>query len=776
MKEWTHNRSRIKVVSMIGKLSLKTPYKFRLSVGIFVAAMLFMTSIFGMINVKADGGMISFKDFDVYEPGQNAIIAWNGQTERMILSVDVYSEQSTKALHMVPFPSKPTAELGDAEAFEELNELIDKYRPKYDSKFGSGRDSLGPPTSNIHIVSSELIGPHDLTTVWISDPSDFTTWVNEFLASKGFEDKELPEELDDVIGHYTLSGIRYFVFDVIELEPDKRSVDPIIYTFETDYLFFPLEISSIIEGSTKITLALITPSNLPINYMPLQEMGFRKNFDKILSSFEIEPVNEDISEMFIGRVRLTLNYGRFDLDKLTDDVMIGKLFNVNWLYTEPAGFYHKKITDLNKDGKKEITLCDSEKIYILDAESGDLLHEASFAPLNDIYDDLTYRELTDINKDGFLDIITFSNNNDLLIINGKDGSITWQVKIESKYNIRNHQFHVKYIDDGNSSKIIIYTRFEVWALNDSDGEELWNWTIKCLEGVHIWGLDIGDVNGDRYSDLVMSTDHGDIFTLNGKTGTIIWYNSPPFDMKYFKVGDISKEPGDEILLVSKHNITSWNGQTGSVIWESEQLHGEFDRINGIYLDDINDDNISEILINHRPYISILNGEDGSSWWEDKDSIELEGIERFGSIEIIDLEHDGMYEIIVGWSDYLYVVDMESTAEIWNFTTGDHISSYEFADIDSDDLHELVFITEKRLYVVEYIQDEQIEDAISEDNKKIVIRSILSVVIISVIIMVALLVTIKKRGSHDRIDVKNNKPYPVKDANNINYKSYLRLDR
>ena len=89
----------------------------------FVFLILFLSTIIMALPVDADGGMIPYNDFNVYEPGQKAIIGWNGEEEVMILSVDVYSEQSTKALHMVPLQSLPEVELGSVDSFEKIEQL-----------------------------------------------------------------------------------------------------------------------------------------------------------------------------------------------------------------------------------------------------------------------------------------------------------------------------------------------------------------------------------------------------------------------------------------------------------------------------------------------------------------------------------------------------------------------------------------------------------------------------------------------------------------------------
>ena len=267
-----------------------------------VISLLFLiTPLLIMANVSGDGGMIPYHEFSVYEPGQKAIIAWDGQEEIMILSVDVYSEQSTKALHMVPFPSLPEVELGTVESFDKIEEIINRDRWEYDGEYDrkNGNYSIAAPgIENVEIVFHEKVGAHDITAVKINSPIEFSKWVNNFLKDNGIKNKELPDELNTVVAHYTDLEIRYFVFDVIELEANTRSVNPIVYKFETDYLFFPLEISSIIKGSTEITLALITPDDLPINSRSLSELGFGIEYDDFISFDDLRDVNIDITNMF----------------------------------------------------------------------------------------------------------------------------------------------------------------------------------------------------------------------------------------------------------------------------------------------------------------------------------------------------------------------------------------------------------------------------------------------------------------------------------------------
>ena len=177
---------------------------------------------------------LSYNEFSVYEPGQKAIIAWDGHEEIMILSVDVYSEESTKALHMVPFPSLPEVELGSVDSFEKINDIMNRERDSHYGEYMDGNDTNTLAAGgSVNIVFTEQIGPHDITAVEVNSPYEFNEWVNNFLSGKGIINKKMPKELNEVVGHYTNQDINYFVFDVVELEANRRSVDPIVYRFQS---------------------------------------------------------------------------------------------------------------------------------------------------------------------------------------------------------------------------------------------------------------------------------------------------------------------------------------------------------------------------------------------------------------------------------------------------------------------------------------------------------------------------------------------------------------
>jgi len=117
----------------------------------------------------ADRGMVPITDVSVYGPGQKAIIAWNGNTEILILSTDVRADSNTKVLEILPLPSQPEVEKGDFSSFQQVDKLIKEHFPisLRDRYKEAGSIPLG-----VEIVFHEKIGAHDITVVKAADSTE----------------------------------------------------------------------------------------------------------------------------------------------------------------------------------------------------------------------------------------------------------------------------------------------------------------------------------------------------------------------------------------------------------------------------------------------------------------------------------------------------------------------------------------------------------------------------------------------------------------------------
>ncbi|RLI20944.1 hypothetical protein DRO54_05035 [Candidatus Bathyarchaeota archaeon] len=278
--------------------------------------------------VHADRGMIPVvPDVSVYEPGQKAIIAWNGQTEIMILSTDVFASNETTVLEVLPLPSSPEVEAASFDSFEEIQRLI--WREGISQfAYKSYEEARG---GSIEIVFHEQIGSHNLTVVKASDVQELVEWMSGLLAGQEIA----LSDYEEAINHYMERGFRYYVLDLITITPEERSVNPILYKFTSYFLYYPLVISSPIGGESRITLFLLTEDRVDINgdHSPFQTVYYKiykqgwttqNPIQFVLSKGDLAKVDLRIAELFSDYAWLTVFEYEGNLSQLTRDLMISE--------------------------------------------------------------------------------------------------------------------------------------------------------------------------------------------------------------------------------------------------------------------------------------------------------------------------------------------------------------------------------------------------------------------------------------------------------------------
>ncbi|MCK4781802.1 DUF2330 domain-containing protein [Candidatus Parcubacteria bacterium] len=309
--------------------------------------------------VFADGGMMIWPP-DVYldQSAQNAIVAWNGEEEIIILSNDIKGSASSTALRMVPLPSNPTEiKQGSFESFEKIVEIMNKKIEEVrDSWQTTGEGHKNVPAPGIEITFHKIIGAHDVTVVKINNLDYFLNWVKGFAKDKGFsltyesecgkyhystcpegcvrkcipscltcEDcggpgscsggkitkHKISSEFRAGVDSYLKRDIRYFVFDVISSKQGEESIKPLIYRFNSDSLYYPISISGaseISESRAKIRVFLIADSFSEADGS-YWKFGGHFGYPVSLTKQELEEINEDIANLFSQDVEVrTFDY------------------------------------------------------------------------------------------------------------------------------------------------------------------------------------------------------------------------------------------------------------------------------------------------------------------------------------------------------------------------------------------------------------------------------------------------------------------------------------
>ncbi len=268
--------------------------------------------------------LVPYPDVAVIEGAQAAVIAWNGTHEYLLLSVNARLSGLTQeaavagrarvlAIQIMPFPSIPEVSEGDRYVFHRLGEvltehLLEKYR-YYPTPLYRG---LGGPwhagEESISLVFFGEIGAHHLAVLEVRDAGQLIDWVKDFYAEKGLYltgQEDLLKRAEAVVADYVRRGYRYFAVDMIVLAEEDKTIEPLAYTFECDYVYYPLYISSTSGGETDVKLFVLADAWL--SKSQVAAAGLEVALRDELSNAELMRISPVIREfMGGGPVRITV--------------------------------------------------------------------------------------------------------------------------------------------------------------------------------------------------------------------------------------------------------------------------------------------------------------------------------------------------------------------------------------------------------------------------------------------------------------------------------------
>ncbi|MCK4805670.1 MAG: DUF2330 domain-containing protein, partial [Candidatus Pacebacteria bacterium] len=172
--------------------------------------------LFSPILALADGGMVIWPPaIHLDQSAQNAIVAWNGDEEIIILSINIESSADATALRIIPLPSNPLEiKEGSFESFEKLVKIMNTKMEDIRNQWRTlGKGLEEAPSAGVEITFQKRIGAHDITVVKVNDLTYFLDWIKNFAKDKGFQQKEISSKFKEAIANYLKKDIKYFVFD-----------------------------------------------------------------------------------------------------------------------------------------------------------------------------------------------------------------------------------------------------------------------------------------------------------------------------------------------------------------------------------------------------------------------------------------------------------------------------------------------------------------------------------------------------------------------------------
>jgi len=239
------------------------------------------------------------KGFTFNEPRQNAVIAWNGKEEILILSTDENSNAAGggAALSVLPLPGEPVSvSVAATKAFDDAVAMIQR--------------KLSMVAKGTLMLEAKVGTPNIF--VWkLDSPEDFAKQVRAYIKEKyaGKADALVTDEAEKVIKQYFDLGFRYFAFDLTFMAEKTQTKIAIAYQFKSPYVYYPLVISRIGgAGKTRVTLAVFTPSLLH-NFKGLRHEDIQVFGDKSVdvTAADLETIDPGMAKLmgsgtFMGRI------------------------------------------------------------------------------------------------------------------------------------------------------------------------------------------------------------------------------------------------------------------------------------------------------------------------------------------------------------------------------------------------------------------------------------------------------------------------------------------
>lgn len=220
--------------------------------------------VISISHAHADRGPVIWSEgVKLTQESQKAIIMHNTVEEVLVLGTELRADKETDILEFIPFPSEPRVSLAKGDPFEKISRIISEKKLMfrfYDmpTKGGGGKDTTVP----VEISFAEKIGVHDVTTIKINDIDHFSKWVDDFFRGKGIKaDRDSLSRVYENARDYMERGFNHFVFDFVKVTDETKFIEPLIYRFQTEKIYYPLKTSNLISGRGVVEMIFILPGS-----------------------------------------------------------------------------------------------------------------------------------------------------------------------------------------------------------------------------------------------------------------------------------------------------------------------------------------------------------------------------------------------------------------------------------------------------------------------------------------------------------------------------------
>jgi LPXTG-motif cell wall-anchored protein len=281
-----------------------------------LAATLAMTLALAAEPAEACGcGIVLPHEGSIDVTQERAIIRWDGQTEDIIMALQVQGD-AKEAAWIMPVPSPAQVKLGDPKMFDFLQEFT-KPRIETITVIGDAAPAAQAPAAAppVTLLDRREIGLYDVSTLAATNATALTDWLNV----NGYK---FPEAAAKVLQPYVDQGWYYIA---ARISPSKTSevkgeLDPLWMTFKSNRVVYPMRPTALARGQVGVSLYIladhrmdvtglhtnfagwISPTDLPTEEHPLQQVVDRKYFLTKLQTVLGNPAKQVTDDYFANQV------------------------------------------------------------------------------------------------------------------------------------------------------------------------------------------------------------------------------------------------------------------------------------------------------------------------------------------------------------------------------------------------------------------------------------------------------------------------------------------
>lgn len=246
-------------------------------------------------------------------------------TEHLILSVSWQGDAEDFAW-VVPVPNIPEITVTNPQLFWELSAFTAIKTPGNGGGVSCYGGAGGPPGGGVDVIEEEVVGPYATAIISATNATALTDWLN----ANGYT---FPEDGEEIISEY-IEKEWYFVATRINAVDNDTgyalaagAIEPMVLSFASDQIVYPLRISSLSATSAtspEVLLYVLTdhvmvPEQYPlyIGYGNWTENAFTLEYGDNVSIKELFEYNYDIL--------LELLFTYFPIHSISDEFYVTKL-------------------------------------------------------------------------------------------------------------------------------------------------------------------------------------------------------------------------------------------------------------------------------------------------------------------------------------------------------------------------------------------------------------------------------------------------------------------